>query len=193
MIAWFRWAPRSCGGHAASSSDLHRGIAQSKGWQDADVEDLPVTPSEFVDLPFGYVVAALQHFPGHMMRAGTRKRRLERRTFGLADEYRHQLALPVRNHRVSRLARSVGPISLAPVRLPPDRTPFCVAHQIGRKMYALQFPPLQSSGALSSVRLEVCRLFPLPEFKNKASLFARSTTRLTKYERRPETGSGRPR
>ncbi len=34
-----------------------------------------------------------------------RHRRLERRTFGLADDYRHQLASPVHSHRVSRLAR----------------------------------------------------------------------------------------
>jgi hypothetical protein len=36
---------------------LQRGIADSQDGNTANVEDLPVTPSEFVDLPFGYVVA----------------------------------------------------------------------------------------------------------------------------------------
>ena len=36
---------------------LQRGIANSQDGDTANIEDRPVTPSEFVGLPFGYVVA----------------------------------------------------------------------------------------------------------------------------------------
>jgi hypothetical protein len=73
------------------------------------------------------------------MRARTRHRSLERRAFGLSDDYRHQLSPPVHSHRVSRAGAQTRSISsdwprrYSSGRFQPISLVF-VAHQIARNM-----------------------------------------------------------